>query len=576
MRLFQPRCPAFRGVPAALYGALTLTACTGLVESVSGPGSDFTQTGDSPIGTDPDGNRCDPEAKSFAPARLWQLTDEQYVNVVRDVFGVTLEGDDAHIVSAAVSDHYTNYSEGIAIGLQVAPSYQVAAQKVAARVVADAESVVGSAAPSTSELRSFLHGKVARAFRRPLEEAEIDRLVALYELGLPDASTGLGLVMQAVLQAPSFLYRSELGTHAADESGPVQLTPHEIASALGFLMLESVPDDLLWQSAEDGSLAEPEVLSAHVDRLMATPEVRRILTKKASYWLGLESLPGKIKDQELFPEFTSTLRQSLHGSVQAFLVDTLWTGTVADLFGSSKVYANAELAATYALGNVEGDELRALDIPERSAGILTQPGFLAAANKWADRGDPIHRGLYVYHAFICGAVLPPPADAFDVGGKLDGTEREKVEKRARMDRCAGCHALFDPIGLTFERFDAIGRLSDHAYTEFDPVTGVTSWKESEAAIDDSAMVSVALGEPFAGPMKGLDDLAAALASAQDRVASCAAKQLVEYSLGYNPDAQNSCELAAIKHRFAESGSFAEFFRDVMTSPAFVTRDPTPK
>jgi hypothetical protein len=60
------------------------------------------------------------------------------------------------------------------------------------------------------------------------------------------------------------------------------------------------------------------------------------------------------------------------------------------------------------------------------------------------------------------------------------------------------------------------------------------------------------------------------------VARCAAKQLVEYSLGYNPEAQNSCELEVVKKRFAETGSFVEFFRALATSPAFVVRDPAPK
>jgi hypothetical protein len=85
-----------------------------------------------------------------------------------------------------------------------------------------------------------------------------------------------------------------------------------------------------------------------------------------------------------------------------------------------------------------------------------------------------------------------------------------------------------------------------------------------------------LGERFAGSVSGVGDLAKKLASAGDVVASCAAKQLVEYSLGYNPEAQNSCELEVVKKRFAESGSFVEFFRALATSPAFAVRDPAPK
>src|SRR6185436_6486131 len=74
---------------------------------------------------------CNPAQKSFAPARVWQLTDEEYVNVVRDVFGVTLTGEDARIGSAGSAGRYTNYSEELSIDTQAAPNYQTAAAKVA-------------------------------------------------------------------------------------------------------------------------------------------------------------------------------------------------------------------------------------------------------------------------------------------------------------------------------------------------------------------------------------------------------------------------------------------------------------
>ena len=189
-------------------------ACSGVVEQVAGPGADDDLTvGDDGTGTaiGADGRPCDPQARSFAPARLWQLTDEQYVHVVRDVFGISLTGTDAQIVSAAVADRYTNYSEGITVGLQVAPSYQIAARKVAAQVASDAERLLGSSAPEESAVERFVRDKVARAFRRPLADDEVKALLNMYRDALPDAQMGLQLIMEASLQAPSFLYRTELG-----------------------------------------------------------------------------------------------------------------------------------------------------------------------------------------------------------------------------------------------------------------------------------------------------------------------------------------------------------------------------
>lgn len=382
--------------------------------------------------------------------------------------------------------------------------------------------------------------------------------------------------MQAALQAPSFLYRTEIGTNAATASAPVQLTPYEVASALSFMTLESVPDDTLWAHAADGTLAQPSVLAAEVERLLALPAAQQVLTKKASYWLGLEALQQKAKDQKLYPEFTPALKASLYASTQAFLDHTLWQGKLSDLFTSATVYADSTLASVYGLGTVTAGGLTPLQVPERNAGILSQPGFLAAANKWGDRGDPIHRGLFVYDSFICGGTLPPPpADAFAIAASLTGSEREKVAARAKMS-CGACHSFFDPLGLAFERYDAIGRYSESRYVELDPASGISAWKTSAQPIDASAVLPASLGEHFAGPVAGVGELASRLAGAGDVVARCAAKQLVEYSLGYNPEAQNSCELEVVKKRFAESGSFVEFFRALTTSPAFVVRDPAPK
>ena len=54
---------------------------------------------------------------------------------------------------------------------------------------------------------------------------------------------GIQLMLEAVLQSPSFLYREELG--APDPSlpkGVVRLTDYEVASELSFLLTGSMPD----------------------------------------------------------------------------------------------------------------------------------------------------------------------------------------------------------------------------------------------------------------------------------------------------------------------------------------------
>jgi hypothetical protein len=214
---------------------------------------------------------------------------------------------------------------------------------------------------------------------------------------------------------------------------------------------------------------------------------------------------------------------------------------------------------------------------ERGAGILTQPGLIVAATRLIDRADVVHRGLMVNDAFICGGAVPPaPPEAGDVAKTLNGTERERAAARAAKGGCSPCHGKFDPMGLAFERYDALGRYSENRQAVLDSTTGTTSFVTTTAPIDASGVLQDdGRGDGVAGPFDGINELAAKLAAAPKRVGYCAARRLAEYSLGFNPDAENSCELKAVKDLFVQSGSFVEFFRALALSPGFRTRNPRP-
>jgi hypothetical protein len=515
---------------------------------------------------------CNPARTAFAPARLWQLTDRQYVNVVRDVLDITLSEEDGKIVSAGAADRYTNYSEGITIDSQVVPNYQTAAVKVADLGTAKMAALLGTATPGAAEMQAFIATKLARVWRRPLAPDEQAALLKLFTDAQPDGpARGFHLVLEAALQAPSFLYRTELGKPGTGDT--VTLTPHELASALSFLFLESAPDEALWTRAQDGTLADPAVLATEVDRLLKLPAARVNLAQKAGYWLGVGGISNRSRNATLFPEWTETLKTSLTESVRLFLSDVINDGTLNDLLTSNRVYLNRSLGRLYGITGATGTALAPVMVPggQRSAGILSQPGLIVAASK-SDRGDVIHRGLLVNNAFVCGGAIPPaPPEAGDEAKKINGTERERAAARAAKPGCSPCHAKFDPLGLTFERYDALGRYSETRQAVLDTDTGITTWQmgpiEATAVLQDDGQK-----DGVSGPVEGLVGLAAKLAAAPARVGACAAAKLTEYTLGHNPDAESSCELRAVKQVLVKSGSFAAFFRALALSPGFRTRD----
>jgi hypothetical protein len=509
---------------------------------------------------------CSPSA-SLAPARVWRLTDQQYVNVVSEVFGVRLPPEITEADTQPAD--FTNFSEAPKLTVQasVATAYQQAAHTAAQTAVAANLSVFlpcGQAAPTDACVERFIRNRVARAFGRPVSDTEVQDLLGLYHTGLAESSAaGIRLIIEATLQAPSFLYRTEVGADGATQpTGKVTLSPHELAGAVAFTLLDSVPDDQLWQRAQDGTLSTPAVLAGEVDRLLALPNVQANLASKAGFWLGIEKLHSIVpKNTTIFPQFTPELKQSLYESAQLFVQDLFAHGKVSDLLTSRRMYLNASLAQVYGIPGVTGTQLVPVDVqaPERSAGILTQPAVLAA---WShpDRGDVVHRGLFIYNAMVCGSTIPgPPANAAAVASTFpkDATERQLSDLRIKSPAgCGSCHGLFDPLGLATERYDAIGRYA--------AVDG------AGAAIDSSSTIS-RLGPDLDGPIKDLPELVAKLKSGT-RVADCASTNLAVFVLGRSVIEDNSCALKDVRQRFAASGSFTDYYRAMLTSPAFMTRD----
>lgn len=545
----------------ALAACVFAGACTGSTEPSggdSGGASGSAGNNANPNGAAP--SECNAKL-SLAPARIWRLTDDQVANAVRDLFGVTISRE---VSGARALGGSLNLAETGVITGTTASNYATAAQAAAKEIARVMPSSLGCGAKLDDAcITGFLRNKVARAFRRPLQDTEVAELLAVYRLGAPDgAAAGLELMLEAVLQSGSFLWRTEIGADAAPAPGrKVTLTPFEVAAALGFFFLDSVPDDELWAAAQDGSLAKRQVLSAQVDRLLAVPRVRETLVKNAGQWVGLGRLARIEKDKQLFPKFTAEIRDALIQGEERFLSDVMWSGSLRDLFTSSRVYVNDQIASLYGLPSVGGQAGLTKVEPtsrERGAGILTHPAILAAHSS-PSRGDVVHRGLFVYNKLFCGSTVPPPPAslaAVIAAQPKDASERELSGLRAANPSCKGCHAFFDPLGLAHDRYDAIG-----VYRE----------KDSGGRTIDQSSVIVNLGEGIDGPIDGLGDVAQRLAGSR-RAADCAVAELATMALGRQAKDDVTCALATVKNEFAKSGSFIDLYHALATSEGFTTRD----
>ena len=551
-------------------GAAALAmACTGSAgtrdhvpaDSASGSGGVSGSAGGSSGASSGGANvQCAPGA-SFASARLSLISDEQYRNIVRDVFGVTFPTTVNVSVQPSTSGMYP-YNENAQVQATTVQAYQRAADEVAALL---STLPTCTAKIDATCMEQYLRSKLPLAWRRPVTEAELSGLLAIFNSGAPDGQTRqVQLTVEAALLHPAFLYRSEIGTNAATATGKVPLTPYELAAAVSFAALSSAPDGELWAKAADGTLTQPPVLAAQVARLLTLPRVQANLLKKVSYYLAFETLPFISKDAAAYPEF-SALRDTLYQSSQLFLNDIVWNGHFNDLFTSRTVYANQAMATAFGLPAVTGTDLKPVTTSGAaySAGLLTQPALLAASNKNATGDDVVHRGLWIHDNLLCAPALPPPpANATSVAATITGSSREQAVTR---DTTCGkaCHGHFDPFGLVTLSYDSIGR-----YRTTDPTSTPPG-----APINTTATVTAGVLAGSSAPVElaNVDDLAKIFASGR-QVSDCAAASLATYTLDHSPEVEGSCEIQTLKDHFQQSGSFKELFTAILTSPAFLTRD----
>jgi hypothetical protein len=490
------------------------------------------------------GGTADESCPTDLPRRVVLLSGRHSGNATRDLLALG----EAPIPTSAGGNPDALFSGGAErVSSAMAFEYQQIAREAAASATSDVEALVAcNGADDAACARSFIERFASRAFRRPLAADDIEGLLRVYEVGREqDGSFGGGiqLVIEAVLQAPSFLYRSELGVPDSDTHH--RLTAYELMTELSFFLRDSLPDEALWSAAQDGRLDTPEGLTAEVDRLLADPLVQANVTQILVRWFGARDVTLVEKAD---PEFTPEVAARMATETELFIHDVLWNqrGGTSELFTSPRSWIDERLAAFYGIPYPGGGGFVAVDLPAAErAGILTH-GSLLAARADVDETSVVRRGLFVYRDLLCQSVSPPPSNAAEIASEVaetHPTERARAEFRMAHAVCGGCHGEFDSFGLAFEGYDAVGRYR---------------------AGPDASWTTVAPAGA-AGSGSGGPALAAQLVAAPELLA-CGVRQLASYGVGRPLTRDEACHLGEIEDTFASSGkSLVELVRAVAVS-----------
>jgi hypothetical protein len=454
-----------------------------------------------------------------------RLTKTEYGNTLHDLFGVepAIAGDLPDEVSG---EGYLNSLSPLQL-----EHYLAIAEKVLDRVSSSDDAqptdlqkrLFGEPpAPGTdarAAAREVARSLARRAYRRPPSPGEVDVLVEVFDLGTQSQLTypaSLRLMLKAILVSPQFLFITPAEEAPAD-ADIVPLDGYQLASRLSYFLWATMPDRELMALADSGTLSEPPILKAQVQRLLEDPRSRALFDGFGAQWLGLGDLAGKTFDTSLFPQMTGELRSAMSEEARLFFESIVRENhNVISFVDGDYTFLNETLAAIYGLeGTVTGPAMRRVQLSDGNrGGILGMPGILAATS-FPNRTSPVKRGVWVLEQVLGDHVPPAPPDVpalerQDQGAVAKLTLRQRTELHRTNPVCAHCHDTLDPIGFGLENFDAIGRWRDQ--------------EENGGVIDASGELPG--GKRFSSPK----ELKAIIAGRSDEFARNLVERLLAYAL----------------------------------------------
>jgi len=345
--------------------------------------------------------------------------------------------------------------------------------------------IFSEGAPSDDELQrdpyreTILRRVATNAFRRPVDDATLARLVALArEIDMQPGKRfehGISQAVLAVLVSPRFLMRAEIQPEPDNPGKVVPIDEFALASRLSYFLWSSSPDEELMKLAGEGKLRSQ--LREQVDRMLKDEKSDRFVENFVGQWLQARDVQTiNIDERHVLGErdlgkarriFNGRLRESMRLESEEFFAYILRDNRPAtELLDANYTFLNEPLAEWYDVEGVKGNEMRKVDLPQDSkrGGVLSQATFQVVTSN-PTRTSPVKRGLFVLENFLATPAPPaapdvPPLEDSQKGENKNLPLREILALHSKEKMCASCHARMDPIGLALENYNPIGLWRD--------------------------------------------------------------------------------------------------------------------
>ncbi len=416
-----------------------------------------------------------------------RLNRSEYINTVRDLFGVEfgLPFEELLPKDGSGGEGFDTSGNALFLSSIHIEKYLEAADQIANAVLPDnwramtAEMQLarehflvdtpGILTRTDTAAREVLTGFTERAWRRPIGDDEVDKLMTMFERGRERGDSfdvSMRLAVKAVLISPHFLFLAE---PEPGDAGVHRLADVPLASKLSYFIWSSMPDQELMSLAVQGQLQDTNIYRAQIRRMMKDPKADALGERFALQWLDLEKLGDDVKpDATKYPQFDSALAIAMKQEVTTYFNNLIRNDrSLLELIDSDYTFVNARLAELYGLDDVTGDAFERVQLADANRGGILGMAGIHALTSFPLRTSPVLRGRWVLEALLGDKIPPPPPEvpALDEAKmNTDGlTLRRQLEIHRENPDCAGCHDKMDPLGFGLENFDVMGqwRTEDH-------------------------------------------------------------------------------------------------------------------
>jgi len=410
--------------------------------------------------------------------------------------------------------------------------------------------------------REIIANLAQRAYRRPITDQDIAELLVYYDDGATAGfEEGIRSAVTGILASPFFLYRTETVPAGLAPGEIYAVSDLELASRLSFFLWNSIPDDELLQHGIDGTLSQPEVLEAQIERLLADPRSETLASNFLLQWLDMGRLDEVVPDSNVFP-YASGLGDPRNDYLTelTLFADSIFREdrSVVDLLAADHSYLNERVALNYGITTVKGDRFQRVTLEDSNRWGLLGKGAVLMAAAYPNRTSPVLRGAFIMK-HIQGSPPPTPPQQVpalnenDIGTTKAKTVREMMAQHRANPTCYSCHAVMDPLGFALENFDA---------------TGIWRDRDRYAGTEIDASGELPDGTPVANP----DDLRAALLQRPEQFVQTFVEGLLTYATGDTLDYRDMPTVRDIvREAAADDYRFSTIVRGIVASDQFRLR-----